>query len=66
MPVIFTREPTARKASAPSGSIGGASAHPQASCIGLDEDPITRPATSAPAAPLKNCRRFMPAPPGPP
>src|SRR6266700_6519132 len=61
IPVIFTREPTPRKASAPSGFCGGAMAHPHDPDKDFPTDePMDRPATSAPAAPPKNCRRFMP------
>src|SRR5262245_26306487 len=60
MLVIFKRDPTARNASAPGGFCGGASAQPHALDTEFAEaDPVDRPASSAPAAPLKNCRRFM-------
>src|SRR5262249_55270186 len=53
--VIFKRDPTPRKASAPNGFSGGASAHAHIDeRDGRDVDPADRPARIAPAAPVKN------------
>src|SRR5712664_1675382 len=55
MLVIFNREPTPRKASAPGEFCASAGAHPQDPESGpRDDDPMDGPAKSAPAAPLKN------------